>query len=1226
MAAQPLLPQHRVSCISRAAKRGSGKPVQRGQTRRQRTASYLDEEDVDPEELLRELNSSELDGMDMEWAQDDADGLGEGEEGAARTWGTDGIDAFARSRMQEQGASDAEDDEEEDSDGGSSRSRGGGSSSSSGGGGGGGSGNDSGRGLAWAPAVPGGASALAGDPSTLVLDALYARRNPGVVSVLRSQGRTVLVPDADAEDDGAADGADADDDDDEDGGDFWDDAEEEEQEEEGASLQGARARAPGGGAGANAGGTRAQRRAQLGQRDSGGLTQAGEEFEPPVSRSGSKRGGGGGGGASADWFDALAAAGFSMKTEKGGGAGGRGGEVFLQRTVKGARAGGGAAKQRARPLAVADGVVDVGKAPQDDVASLSSYRGALRSLSTTDQLLDSLSLLHPFWAANGCRLVHPGTAQAVIDAPTPGAAGAALRCVALIVRSQRLTTGACMSLCEDARVQGLVECLRVGPPRLVPQQSADMALQTALSSAAREYWLGGAADAGGALGTGKLGDPSGAGAWGLEASASARAPSSSGSPTPTTSTSASAAPPAGGAAVDELGDEYARLVAKYATGASSNGSGSNGSSSSSSSSSNGKYATGASSNSNNGSSSSSGRNGSSSGSIDARAITQAKADAFAGSVWALSVLGGPALFAQEVEALMRVARLSVWRLAPGDVADVAWALAHARHHTPRLADLEDTIARMGGLGSFTPAEASRMLWAFATLAHTPTRLLQGLSPEWNWQLPAWRRQHRGVKTKGSISDFTPSQLSSAVWALACLQQVDTAPFRRAWGELKSRGSHVYAAEGPVALTQIWQAALAIKLEARWAQQGAQGAPAVAAAAAEQPLPAGQKLAEAGGKKKGGKGGGGKKAAGLALGLADEEDADVAKLLSLARGAFLSQTTALRKKVHSSYQRSIANVLTRSRTMHLLEDNSSGYAVDVSLPGARVAIEADGPTHIARNDGARMLGATAMKRRHLEAMGWSVINITFEEWDRLESAERRHAYLQAAISDALDDQLAPPSADAPLAPESDAGLGMWTAVLAKSMNRGDPNYLSYSSFSAHAGTHINMPSHCDKDLMTGPWGTGPNAHEADLSVLMGPALVVAVPPGSHVTAAVLRSLSVPPDTKRLLLRTDNSDRRLMGLTPFDGSYTGLTPDGAEFLAASLPHVRLLGVDYINAAAYADVRATQQALSRSGLLVVEGLELGGVVPGRYTLTCLPLKFKGVEAAPVRCVLRNDAAAAA
>ena len=47
----------------------------------------------------------------------------------------------------------------------------------------------------------------------------------------------------------------------------------------------------------------------------------------------------------------------------------------------------------------------------------------------------------------------------------------------------------------------------------------------------------------------------------------------------------------------------------------------------------------------------------------------------------------------------------------------------------------------------------------------------------------------------------------------------------------------------------------------------------------------------------------------------------------------------------------------------------------------VAIEADGPTHLARNDGRRMLGATAMKRRHLQRMGWQVLNVTFEvRWD------------------------------------------------------------------------------------------------------------------------------------------------------------------------------------------------------------------------------------------------------
>lgn len=228
-----------------------------------------------------------------------------------------------------------------------------------------------------------------------------------------------------------------------------------------------------------------------------------------------------------------------------------------------------------------------------------------------------------------------------------------------------------------------------------------------------------------------------------------------------------------------------------------------------------------------------------------------------------------------------------------------------------------------------------------------------------------------VARAGSIADFTPSQLSSAMWALACMQQADTAPFRRAWAELKARGPGAFIAEGTVALTQIWQTALAVKLEATWAA-AAQVSPSVssspspqAAAAAAVAAPALPRTTKKGKKRGGSGGGGGADAAQPLLGLSDESDAGMHRLLSAARSAFLGSTTALRKKVHSSYQRSIANALTRARTMHVLEDNSGGYAVDVSLPGARIAIEADGPTHVARTDEAHMLGATAMKKRHLQ---------------------------------------------------------------------------------------------------------------------------------------------------------------------------------------------------------------------------------------------------------------------
>lgn len=56
-----------------------------------------------------------------------------------------------------------------------------------------------------------------------------------------------------------------------------------------------------------------------------------------------------------------------------------------------------------------------------------------------------------------------------------------------------------------------------------------------------------------------------------------------------------------------------------------------------------------------------------------------------------------------------------------------------------------------------------------------------------------------------------------------------------------------------------------------------------------------------------------------------------------------------------------------------------YPVDVALPGMRLAIEADGPTHFAINT-RRPLGATLLKRRLLSQLGWTVVDVPFFEWD------------------------------------------------------------------------------------------------------------------------------------------------------------------------------------------------------------------------------------------------------
>jgi hypothetical protein len=55
---------------------------------------------------------------------------------------------------------------------------------------------------------------------------------------------------------------------------------------------------------------------------------------------------------------------------------------------------------------------------------------------------------------------------------------------------------------------------------------------------------------------------------------------------------------------------------------------------------------------------------------------------------------------------------------------VLWALALAHHWTPQLPDLEKLLQRLGGFAALTARETASVLWAFATLGHVPTAMLQ----------------------------------------------------------------------------------------------------------------------------------------------------------------------------------------------------------------------------------------------------------------------------------------------------------------------------------------------------------------------------------------------------------------------------------------------------------------------------------------------------------------------
>mmetsp|Transcript_46900 Transcript_46900/g.150909 ORF Transcript_46900/g.150909 Transcript_46900/m.150909 type:complete len:185 (+) Transcript_46900:237-791(+) len=114
---------------------------------------------------------------------------------------------------------------------------------------------------------------------------------------------------------------------------------------------------------------------------------------------------------------------------------------------------------------------------------------------------------------------------------------------------------------------------------------------------------------------------------------------------------------------------------------------------------------------------------------------------------------------------------------------------------------------------------------------------------------------------------------------------------------------------------------------------------------------------------------------------------------------------------SRLQRSVADSLATVRYGFKEEylEPRTGYSLDLALPSSRVAVEVDGPSHFLLPDGRGVRkpnGPTLLKRRLLAAAGWRVISVPFYEWDGLNTADERQAYLERAVG--------PPCAAAPQA--------------------------------------------------------------------------------------------------------------------------------------------------------------------------------------------------------------------
>lgn len=167
--------------------------------------------------------------------------------------------------------------------------------------------------------------------------------------------------------------------------------------------------------------------------------------------------------------------------------------------------------------------------------------------------------------------------------------------------------------------------------------------------------------------------------------------------------------------------------------------------------------------------------------------------------------------------------------------------------------------------------------------------------------------------------------------------------------------------------------------------------------------------------------------------------------------------------------------------------------------------------------------------------------------------------------------------------------------------------------SHTGTHIDPPFHFVPD------GAGVDA--LDLETLIGPAYVADCRGASILDAEVLGGAGVPEGCRRLLVLSDNSALWAEPEHEFHRDYVALDGGGARWLLER--GVRLIGLDYLSADRFgSEGYPAHHTLLPEGVIIVEGLDLRGVPPGRsYELICLPIKVAAGDGAPVRAVLRVE-----
>lgn len=194
---------------------------------------------------------------------------------------------------------------------------------------------------------------------------------------------------------------------------------------------------------------------------------------------------------------------------------------------------------------------------------------------------------------------------------------------------------------------------------------------------------------------------------------------------------------------------------------------------------------------------------------------------------------------------------------------------------------------------------------------------------------------------------------------------------------------------------------------------------------------------------------------------------------------------------------------------------------------------------------------------------------------------------------------------------DASIGVWpgdtpfSSEFMWDMGAGATCNVSRIVTSPHNGTHADAPLH----FLPGTPGIG----EVPLRPYLGPCRVVDGPREGQILPEHLDGIDLA-HTPRVLVRTHQSAN-----TGFRRDFVSLSIEAARGLADQ--GAQLIGLDTPSMDPFdSKTMDAHHALLGAGVAILENLALADVEPGIYELIALPLRWPGLDASPVRAVLRE------